>query len=99
MAQAQNVTVNADKPQYNPGDTVTLNISWASGEQISTTEFSVSVSVKNQNSEEATASATISVATSAPNDTFTADVTDDGNHTWNVTMGDDGLSATATTTV
>jgi phage gp45-like len=99
MAQAQNVTVSADKPQYSPGDTVTLNISWASGEQISTTEFNVSVSVKNQNGEEATASAQLSVATSAPNDTFTVDVTDDGNHTWNVEMGSDGLSAIATTTV
>jgi uncharacterized protein YfaS (alpha-2-macroglobulin family) len=99
MAQAQNVTVSADKPQYNPGDTVTLNISWASGEQISTTTFSVSVSVKNQNQEEATASATIEVATQAPSDTFEVNVTDDGNHTWNVTMGEDGLSATATTTV
>jgi hypothetical protein len=99
MAAPTNVQVSADKPQYNAGDTVTLNITWQSGEQISTTTFTVSVAVKNQNGEEADASATIEVATQPPSDTFTVDVTDDGSHTWNVTVGDDGLSATATTTV
>jgi uncharacterized protein YfaS (alpha-2-macroglobulin family) len=99
MAQATNVQVSADKAQYNPGDTVKLSISWASGEQVSTTEFNVTVSIKNQDQEEATASAAISVTTSAATDTFEASVNDDGNHTWDVVMGDDGLSATATTTV
>jgi uncharacterized protein YfaS (alpha-2-macroglobulin family) len=99
MTAPTNVTISADKPQYNAGDTVTLDISWASGEQVSTTTFTVSVSVKNQNGDEADATATIEVATQPPSDTFEANVTDDGGHTWNVTMGDDGLSAVATTTV
>jgi uncharacterized protein YfaS (alpha-2-macroglobulin family) len=99
MAAPTNVTVSADKPQYNTGDTATLTISWVSGEQISTTTFTVSVSVKNQGGDEADATATIEVATQPPSDTFTVNVTDDGSHTWNVTVADDGLSATATTTV
>src|ERR1700744_6480177 len=99
MAAPTNLAVSFDKAQYNPGDTVTALVTFASGEQVSTTTFTLTVMVQNQNSESTDVTGTFEVATSAPNDTFTVSATDDGNHTWNVEMGSDGLSATLTTTV
>lgn len=90
--------VTFDKSVYNPGDTITASIAWQSGEQVESQGFTLTVTVQNQNSESVTATATFSVNTSAPGDTFSVQATDDGNRTWNVSMGADGVSATATTT-
>ena len=98
MAAASNVQISFDKSVYAPGDTITATVNWQSGEVVQTATFSLSVTVSNQNNEEVSASATFQVATNPATDTFTVTATDDGNRTWNVENGADGVSATITTT-
>jgi hypothetical protein len=86
-----------DNPTFNPGDAITAKITWQSGEQVETSGFTLTVVVQNQNSESTNITATFSVNKSAPEDTFTVQATDDGDRTWNVEVGSDGMSATATT--
>jgi hypothetical protein len=98
MAAPINGAVTFDKSTYNTGDTVTAAITWESGEAIQTVTVNVSIDVSNQNGESTTVTGSFQVTTEAGTDTFTVKASDDGNRTWDVTMGSDGVSATATTT-
>jgi uncharacterized protein YfaS (alpha-2-macroglobulin family) len=98
MTAPTNGAVSFDKSTYNLGDTVTATITWDSGEAVTTVTVNVSIDISNQNSETTSVTGSFVVATEPGTDTFTVKASDDGNRTWDVTMGSDGVSATATTT-
>jgi len=97
MTAPINAAISFDKSIYQAGDTVTATITWDSGEAVQTTTVTLTVNISNQNDEFTNIEATFEVSTEPITDTFTVKATDDGNRSWNVSMGSDGVSATATT--